>query len=339
MLEKTPNPLPISKSVAPARRRPRPLGGGGRVWLAEPVEEEPAVAEAALDAGLGREYRLEPLIHEWLLDLQVLRRSERTIEWYRQKMDWYLSHGQAKSLAELSAFELKRYTAELQARGLAENTVTGTVRTLKAFASWAAREGYPVEPALLRVRAPKISQQELSSYTAAEQRAILAAAPPGWPRIAVEILLGTGMRVGELCALTLDDIEDDGEATFLKIRRGKGAKFRRVPVSHQLRRELVRYVNRLRPDAKSEALLLMRDGRPVSVETVSRFFQRLRRRVGLRIHAHKFRHTFATEYLRRGGEIERLRRILGHTTYVMVMRYVHLDKGDLYRDFDLRTPF
>jgi len=62
-------------------------------------------------------------------------------------------------------------------------------------------------------------------------------------------------------------------------------------------------------------------------------------RLGIQVHAHKFRHTFATEYLRNGGEIERLRRILGHTTYFMVMRYVHLDKGDLGRDFDLWSPF
>ena len=54
---------------------------------------------------------------------------------------------------------------------------------------------------------------------------------------------------------------------------------------------------------------------------------------------HKFRHTFATEYLRRGGEMERLRRIVGHTTYSTVMRYVHLDKGDLGRDFDQWSPF
>ncbi len=85
--------------------------------------------------------------------------------------------------------------------------------------------------------------------------------------------------------------------------------------------------------------LVRADGQPVRLETVAELLKRIRKRVGFRVHAHKFRHTFATAYLRHGGEIERLRRILGHTTYAMVMRYVHLDKGDLYRDFDARTPF
>jgi len=66
---------------------------------------------------------------------------------------------------------------------------------------------------------------------------------------------------------------------------------------------------------------------------------RLGKRVGFRVHAHKFRHTFATTYLRTGGDIERLRKILGHSTYAMVMRYVHLDASDLHVDFDERTPF
>ena len=113
----------------------------------------------------------------------------------------------------------------------------------------------------------------------------------------------------------------------------------RVPVSQRLRREIIRYVNKRRPDTKVPILLVLTSGRPVSVQAACNLLQRLRQKLGFPLHAHRFRHTFATEYLRRGGEMERLRRILGHTTYSMVMRYVHLDKGDLGRDFDERSPF
>jgi integrase len=179
----------------------------------------------------------------------------------------------------------------------------------------------------------------MESYSEAQLERVLEAAPEGWPRLAILILLGTGMRVGELCALGLEDIEDEGETAFFKIRRGKGAKFRRVPSAAACAAKLVRYLNRIRPPSSAPELLLRQDGKPVRLQTVTELLKRIKRRVGFRVHAHKFRHTFATEYLRQGGEIERLRRILGHTTYVMVMRYVHLDKSDLYQDFDLRSPF
>jgi len=307
--------------------------------IAEELDDEPA-ATTLPSAPNGRsEAKLEPLVREWLLDLQVLGRSPKTIDWYRKHIHGYFKESAVRTLDQLTAAGLKGYLAAIQARGLAENTVHGAFQTVKALANWAVREGYAVDPALLRVRAPRVAVKEMETYTAAQLQTIFQATQAGWSILAVQVLLGTGMRLGELCALELEDVEDDGEAMFLKIRRGKGAKFRRVPVSHRLRRELLRYVNRVRPDSASPNLLLLRDGRPVDVECVSDLFQRTRRRIGFRVHAHKFRHTFATEYLRNGGEIERLRRILGHTTYVMVMRYVHLDKGDLYRDFDLRSPF
>ncbi|HCG00599.1 MAG TPA: recombinase XerC, partial [Chloroflexi bacterium] len=69
----------------------------------------------------------------------------------------------------------------------------------------------------------------MSTYTEDQVSAIFNAAPAGWPQLAVRILLGTGVRVGELVNLELEDVEDDGEGMFLKIKRGKGAKFRRVP--------------------------------------------------------------------------------------------------------------
>ena len=352
MAEKSPKPLGFSKTVgvAPARAG-RPglalgnVGGRPRVSVAPRVRvddhgQEPAPLLAQTrSSDATDDFRLEALVREWLLELRMMGRRPRTIEWYRQKMAWYLKTGQADTLGQLTAYELKRYLGELRDRGLADNTIHGFFEVLRAFASWADREGYSVDPALLRTRAPKVAQKEVETYSTEQIERIFTAASPGWPTTAVKVLLGTGMRLSELCGLIVDDFEDDGVSAFLKVRHEKGAKFRRVPVSNRLRREVVRYLNRWRPASPHSSLLLRADGEPVSVVAVAELFRRIRAKVRFGVRAHRFRHTFATEYLRQGGEIERLRRILGHTTYVMVMRYVHLDKGDLGRDFDLRSPF
>jgi site-specific recombinase XerD len=355
VLEKIANPLGFSQSPGVpgsssrrARRGPqRPPGRPGRISRDKIPSRDNTVPDL-VGGLLEREAEnrtdatgapLEPLVREWLADLQIQGRSDQTIDWYRRRMNGYLRGGGAQTLDQLTGSELKRYLADLQGRGLAAETVHGCFATIRAFAGWAARENYEVDASLFRVRPPKVPQKEMETYSEAQLEAVLSAAPEGWPRLAILMLLGTGMRVGELCSLTLEDIEDEGDAAFLKIRRGKGAKFRRAPVSRRLRRELVRYLNRVRPDTSTQALLVRQDGKPVQLQTVTELLKRIRHKVGFRVHAHRFRHTFATEYLRQGGEIERLRRILGHTTYAMAMRYVHLDKGDLYRDFDQRSPF
>src|SRR5262249_58887877 len=93
--------------------------------------------------------------------------------------------------------------------------------------------------------------------------------------MAVKVLLGTGMRLSELCGLIVDDFEDDGVSAFLKVRHGKGAKFRRVPVSNRPRREVVRYLNRWRPASPHSNLLLRADGEPVTVVAVAGPFRRV----------------------------------------------------------------
>ena len=188
----------------------------------------------------GADVALDALVREWLLELKVMGRSQRTMDWYAQKMRSYVASANATRLDELTAFAVKRYLGELRDRGLAPNTIHGVFETLKALASWAQREHYPVDADLLRMRAPQVPVKEMETYSSEQLNTLFAATPPGWATLAIQILLGTGMRLAELCALTVDDVEDEGEVTFLKIRSGKGAKFRRVPISSRLRRELVR---------------------------------------------------------------------------------------------------
>jgi integrase len=355
-LQRSPKPLRFSETVVPADEgfepeelwEPAPSasqpGRPARISRRPAARQRPGLrvvsAPEPLPASTAGSVKVRALVAEWVMELKVMGRSQRTIDWYQQKMRWYLEHeGGPATLDGLTGSELKRLLASLQERNLAPNTVHGFFEVVRAFGNWADREGYPVDPSLLRMRPPKVPQTEMETYSDAQLGAIFEAAPAGWGRLAIQILLGTGMRISELAALVVEDVEDDGDEAFLKIRRGKGAKFRRVPISSRLRRELIRYINRTRPDTRAVQLLVLADGRPVSVMCVANLLRRIRYRVGFKVHAHRFRHTFATRYLRNGGEIERLRRILGHTSYVMVMRYLHLDKGDLGRDFELRAPF
>ena len=84
------------------------------------------------------------------------------------------------------------------------------------------REGYPVDPALQRVKTPRVAEKELTTYTDVQVKAVLDGASDGWPALCVRVLLGTGMRISEFCDLRLEDFEDDGDTSFLQVRRGKG---------------------------------------------------------------------------------------------------------------------
>jgi hypothetical protein len=112
---------------------------------------EPRLEPAREDGG---DVALEALVREWLLELKVMGRSPRTIDWYAQKMRSYLAASNTTRLSELTACELKRFLGELRDRGLAPNTIHGFFETLKALASWAQREHYAVDAALLRMRPP-----------------------------------------------------------------------------------------------------------------------------------------------------------------------------------------
>src|SRR5262249_43692358 len=129
VLERSPRPLGFSETVGAPPGVRRGLSGdpGGRPGLvpdagigagrALPPDTLAGLAEPEDDRPRGPVTRLEPLVREWLMDLQVLGRSPRTIRWYQQKIGWYLRSGGVETLEQLTAFEFKRYLADLQGRG------------------------------------------------------------------------------------------------------------------------------------------------------------------------------------------------------------------------------
>ena len=144
----------------------------------------------------------------------------------------------------------------------------------------------------------------------------------------VLILLDTGCRISEALDVHISDCDPDN---LLVTLNGKGQKQSKVPFSFELRKHLFRYTREFCP--QSYMLVLgTRKGCRLDRHVMARDVKLLCKRLGFDPPArtlHSFRHTFAVNYLRRGGSVFHLQKMLGHSTLEMTRRYANLMTEDL----------
>lgn len=149
-----------------------------------------------------------------------------------------------------------------------------------------------------------------------------------------ETFLYTGIRLNELAELKLDDL--NFETGRMKVF-GKGHRYETVPMGPILMRDLKAYISRYRePVIPSEpALFLNKQGVKLERRGVQILIKRILRQAGVtkKVGPHILRHTFATQYLRHGGSIEALRKILRHSNISVTAKYTHLMDEDVESDY------
>ena len=172
----------------------------------------------------------------------------------------------------------------------------------------------------LEVPLPKRPQRIPALLTRGEVAAILDACDSPRYRTMLKVCYGCGLRLSEVLALRVGDI--DGERKLLRVEQGKGAKDRLVALSPTLLDALRAYWRLYRP---SELLFAGRHGEALSPTALQRAYNRARRAAGVTkvggIHA--LRHAFATHQLAAGLNVERLQRLMGHSSIHTTLRYVH----------------
>jgi len=156
----------------------------------------------------------------------------------------------------------------------------------------------------------------------------------------VLLLLDTGIRASECCNLTLDDTDLDSRS--LLIRNGKGQKERYVFFSDTTARAISRWLAYRPRDSFDDTLFISQKTRQgMTRNCLSVAIKRLGERAGVKgasISPHPLRHTFATQWIKAGGDTHSLQKMLGHTTTRMAEKYVHLvgaDVSELHRRYSL----
>lgn len=262
------------------------------------------------------------------------RKSEKTVAWYPQMINYYVNfleaNGITATLSNLNARYVREFVVHEQSRELSPFTVAGEVRSLKAFSSWLLREGYTTENVLAIIKVPKTPNKIIEPLASWEIESLLQVENPltayGSRNIALlTTLLDTGLRCNEISGLSFVDAHID--QGYLKVK-GKGDRERYVPLGSSAQKVLWRYVFHFRPEpvnAANDFLFLSLEGKRLQSNAIKLLLKRWGKKAGVpRLHAHLCRHTYATNFLtRQCGDVFMLKQILGHSSLEMVNRYVH----------------
>jgi site-specific recombinase XerD len=269
-----------------------------------------------------------PRFEQFIRERQILHSvTPATVEWYRRCLKWLPAESPTQA-------DLKDVMMRLRERNLTEAGCNTVTRCINAYLHWACGAERKcgagcTHPRIAKLREP---QQVMPTFSEAQVKKLLAWKPKsnGDRRLHLVVLtmLDTGCRVSEALTLRVADVDLDNLLLRLD---GKGRKQRLVPISGELRKALYRHIaeHQLEP---SSLVFATRNGTQWSRRNVLRGVKRVCRGMGFNPPArtvHAFRHTFAVNYLRRGGSVFHLQKTLGHTTLEMSRRYSNLDTSDL----------
>lgn len=251
---------------------------------------------------------------------------------------------------ELDLRTLRSWLARQQASGLSRTTLARRATAARVFTGWLARTGRVPSDVGSALGSPKPHRTLPDVLRVDEARELIARAaeladdgsPVGTRDVAMlELLYATGMRVGELCALDVDDVDRDRNVVRVF---GKGRKERTVPFGHPAAAALDRWVAAARPQlarpGSGPALFLgARGGRidPRAVRTL--VHRRLADVPGAPdLGPHGLRHTAATHLLEGGADLRSVQELLGHASLATTQRYTHVTTDRLRRAYQQAHP-
>lgn len=253
-------------------------------------------------------------------------------------------------LKTVNHLTLREYLALLKEQKYARSTIARKISSIRSFLSFLKRQGFLENDTWELVSIPK-KEKKLPKFLYADEALDLLEKPERHSyiglrdRAILEVLYGTGIRVGELAGLDLLSI--NAEDGYLKVK-GKGSKERILPLGSYALQALAVYLTKSRPfleernqtKDRDAALFLNRFGQRLSERSI----RRLVHKYGLKISSncnlspHVLRHSFASHLLNAGADLRAVQELLGHASVSTTQIYTHITKDELRRTYMRAHP-
>ena len=278
------------------------------------------------------------LLFQFTEHLKVLNRSEATIKAYTDNVRLFLAQ-EKQSIKTITRKDMEAHISSFydyrkeDGTAYTIGTICLKVRSLKRFFEYLEQANIIFINPMEFIQEPKkdktipknilstremetlLDQPNLGLKTGIRDRAVL------------EVFYTTGIRLNELCSLTIYDADLQGK--MLRVNQGKGRKDRVVPLGRHAVRFLREYISRIRPhftkrNRRSRVLFVNQLGQPLSKQVVAIMVRTNARKAGFKrqITAHTLRHTFASQLVKNGADVVAVQKMMGHVDLKTTQGYI-----------------
>ena len=274
-----------------------------------------------------REKENTELLDTFLSAKKIEGCSDKTIHYYQSSIVKLLK-GLSKSIKEICTNDIRRYLAEIQEENnLSKVTIDNLRRIFSSFFSWLEDEDYIAKSPVRRIH--KVRTDTLVKEVLSDENIETLRDSCNEPRdlAMIDLLLSTGVRVGELVKMNRDDI--DFQERQCKVF-GKGNKEREVYFNARTKIHLQRYLESRTDDNPALFVSLAKPHTRLTISGVEMRLRKLGKEAHLyKVHPHKFRRTLATMAIDRGMPIEQVQKLLGHVRIDTTLHYAMVNQQNV----------
>ena len=268
--------------------------------------------------------------------------ASNTISAYQRDLLKFLSFCLENSVTkwqDIKPETLNLFVMGLRHRGISARSIRRYLSSIRGFFTFLVKQDVLTENCVISIQTPKIDQvlpkiidfddikrmTTLSSELFSELRTVAM----------IELMYSCGLRVSELVAIDINDL--DLEEGFVRVK-GKGGKTRFSPIGRSAINAVEMYLSK-RPSSENEALFVSQNNR-VSPRSVQNIIKKRALEVGVtvNVHPHMLRHAAATHFLQSSHDLRTVQEFLGHKTIKSTQVYTHLDFLELSKVYDEFHP-
>lgn len=253
--------------------------------------------------------------------------SERTINYYRVTVNHFLS-SISTPIRRISTDEIRQYLVDYQQRNnCGKITVDNVRRNMSSFFSWLEEEDYILKSPMRRIHKIKTKVEVKETISDENIEKIRDSCTELRDIAIIDLLYSTGMRVGELVNLNIQDINLEQRECVVY---GKGDKERRVYFDARAKLHLREYISSRKDNEEALFVSLSAPHNRLRISGVEVRLRTMGRKLNIpRIHPHKFRRTMATRAIDKGMPIEQVQKILGHSQIDTTLRYAIVNQTNV----------